>query len=451
MNVSYQTNDKASALLTITLVKADYQENVEKTLKKIRKDAQMPGFRKGMVPAGMIKKAYGPNVEIDEVNKLLGETINNYLQENKIQVLGEPLPNAEQKQIDFDAADEYVFLFDLALKPEVNVEVSADDKIPYYEITITDELVDQQINALAQRNGKNKSVGSYQDKDMVKGNLTELDENGQPKEGGLVVADALMLPTYFKNEDEKAKFEGAEKGSSVVLNIYNAWDGNGAEMSGLLKMSKEEAVNVKSDFSFEITELSRYEAASVDQDLFDSIYGPGVIASEDEFRSRITEDMKTQFASDADFKFFMDARKAIMEKVGQLEFSEPMVKRIMKVNNPDKDDKFIDDNYDQSIEALSWQFVRDELCTKLQVTVNDQDVMASARLAVRAQLAQYGIQGVSEATVENYAKEMLKNRQTVEELIGRCLNDKLGAALKEVVTLERQEISLEDFNKSLEA
>jgi len=452
MNVSLQNIDKVSALLTVDMVKADYQENVEKQLKKIRKDAQMPGFRKGMVPMGLVKKMYEKSVIADEVNKLLGDAINKYIQDNKVQMLGEPLPNENQQQLDFDTQDEFKFLFDIALAPAINVEVSANDKVPYYDVIVTDEMVDNQVNAYAQRGGSYEKGESYDaaQNDMVKGLLVELDEAGNEKEGGIRIESAVMMPSYMKLDDEKAKFAGIKPGETVKFNPNKAWEGNAPELASLLKMDREKAVKVTSDFNYTIEEITRYVPGEMNQELFDQVFGKDVVKSVDEFKQKVREVIAHQFKSNSDFKFLLDAKKVITDKVGKLEFSEPLMKRIMKTNNPDKDDKFVDENYEGTIEVLSWQLIRDVLVSQAGVKVEQSDILEEAKAATRAQFAQYGMLNVPEDMINNYASEMLKKRETVENLADRVIDGKLAQVLKEKVTLEHKDISAEDFGKMMQ-
>ena len=264
MNVSLQNIDKVSALLTVKLEKADYQEKVDKALKSFRQKAQMPGFRKGMIPMSLIKKMYGKSVLAEEVNKLLSETVSKYIQDNKVNILGEPLPNEDkQPAIDFDTMDEFEFLFDIALAPDFKVEVSADDKVDYYDIEVSDEMVNDQIKAYTQRNGKYEKVDAYADKDMLKGLLAELDEAGNTKEGGIQVEGAVMMPAYMKNDEQKAVFANAKVNDVLVFNPHTAWDGNPAELASLLKVDKEAAVEVKSNFSFQVEEITRFVGDTV--------------------------------------------------------------------------------------------------------------------------------------------------------------------------------------------
>ena len=452
MNVSLQNIDKVSALLTVDMVKADYQEKVDAQLKKIRKDAQMPGFRKGMVPMGLVKKMYEKSVIAEEVNKLLGDAINKYIQENKVQMLGEPLPNEAQQQLDFDKQDEFKFLFDIALAPTISFQLSAEDKVPYYDVVVTDEMVDKQVAAYAQRGGSYEKADSFDaaQNDMLKGLLCELDEAGNVKEDGIRVESAVMMPSYMKVDEEKAKFAGVKPGESVIFNPNKAWEGNAPELASLLKMDREKAVEVTSDFSYQVEEITRYMPGKMDQELFDQVFGKDVVKSEEEFKQKVREIIANQFKSNSDFKFLLDARKHIMEKVGKLEFSEKLMKRIMKTNNPDKDEKFVDENYDGSIEVLSWQLVRDVLLSQTGVKVEQNDIMEEAKAATRAQFAQYGMLNIPEDMVNNYAAEMLKKRETVDNLVERVIDTKLAEVLKQKVTLEHQDISAEDFGKMMQ-
>lgn len=448
MNVSLQNIDKVSALLAVKLEKADYQEKVDKALKHFRQNAQMPGFRKGMVPMSLVKKMYGKSALAEEVNKLLSETVYKYIQDNKINILGEPLPNEDkQPEIDFDTMEEFEFLFDIALAPEFKAEVSADDKVDYYTIDVTDEMVDNQVKMYAQRNGKYDKVDAYEDNDMLKGLLAELDEEGNTKEGGIQVEGATMMPTYMKNDEQKAIFAGAKVNDVIVFNPNTAWDGNAAELASLLKIDKDAAPEMKSDFSFQVEEITRFVPGELTQEIFDQVFGEGVVKSEEEFRAKVKEVIAHQFVADSDYKFLLDARKMLMEKVGKLEFPDALLKRIMRLNNQDKDEKFVEDNYDKSIEELTWHLIKEQLVKANDIKVEQEDVTNMAKEATRAQFAQYGMMSVPDDLLDNYAKEMLKKKETVEGLVNRVVETKLAAALKTQVSLENKNISAEEFNK----
>ena len=451
MNVSLQNIDKVSALLTVKLEKADYQEKVDKALKSFRQKAQMPGFRKGMIPMSLIKKMYGKSVLAEEVNKLLSETVFKYIQDNKVNILGEPLPNEDkQPAIDFDTMEEFEFLFDIALAPEFKAEVNADDKVDYYDIEVSDEMVDNQIKAYTQRNGKYEKVDAYADKDMLKGLLAELDENGNTKEGGIQVEGAVMMPAYMKNEEQKAIFANAKVNDVLVFNPHTAWDGNPAELASLLKVDKEAAVGVKSNFSFQVEEITRFVEGELNQEIFDQVFGEGTVKTEEEFRAKVKEVIAKQFVADSDYKFMLDLRKVLMDKVGKLEYPDALLKRIMRANNPDKDEKFVEENYDKSIEELTWHLIKEQLVKANDIKVEQQDIVNMAREATRAQFAQYGMLNIPDELVENYVKEMLKKKESVDGLVNRVVETKLTDAIKPQVTLVHKSISAADFNKMFE-
>ena len=451
MNISFEKVDNVNALLTLSLVKADYEENVNKALKDFRKKAQMPGFRPGQVPVGLLKKRFGAEITAEEVNKILGKELTQYIREQKINVLGEPLPNEEKTPaIDFDSQEEFTFVFDVALAPEFDAKISDKDELDFYDITVDDAMVDQQVQVYAQRAGQYSKVESYEDRDMVKGILAQLGEDGQPLEGGLQKEGAVMLPNYMKNDEEKAKFNGAKVNDVLVFNPAKAYDNSDVEISSLLGITKEQAAEVKSDFSYQITEITRFVPAEVNQELFDQILGEGKVSSEAEFRANIAESMQRDFAVDSDYKFTLDLRKYLTDRIGALQYPEEMLKRIMKQNNKDKDEAFVEENYAKSIEELKWHLIKEQLVAANEIKVNDDDVKAMAITATRFQFAQYGMTNIPDEYLEQYAKEMLKKPEQVNGLVERCIENKLTAALKNVVTLEHESTTLADFQKFFE-
>ena len=451
MNVSFQNIDKVSALLTVKLEKADYQEKVDKSLKTFRQKAQIPGFRKGMVPMSLVKKMYGKSVVAEEVNKLLSEKVYDYIKSNNINMLGEPMPNEEKQQvIDFDTMDDFEFVFDIALAPEFKAEVSSSDKVDYYTIEVTDAMVDNQVKAYTQRNGKYEQVAAYEDNDMLKGLIAELDENGNTKEGGIQVEGAVLMPSYMMNDEQKAIFANAKVNDVLVFNPNTAYDGHAAEIASLLKIEKEAAAEVKSDFSFQVEEITRFVSGELNQEIFDQVFGEGVVKTEEEFRAKIKESIAEQLVADSDYKFLIDARKMLMEKVGKLEFPDALLKRVMLLNNREKGEEFVAENYDKSIEELTWHLIKEQLVKDNEIKVEQEDVIKMAKEATKGQFAQYGMMTVPEDILENYAQEMLKKKENVDGLVGRVVEAKLATALKAKVTLNNKTVPMEEFNKMFE-
>lgn len=448
MKISFENPDKVNGLLTITVEEADYQASVEKTLKDYRKKANYPGFRPGMVPMGLIKKQYGTSAKMDAINKLIGEQIYKYMQDNKIQMLGEPLPSEKQEAQDLEKPAPYTFAFDIAVAPEFKIELNGHNKIDHYTIIVDDALIDRQVEMFTSRNGTYEKAESYEDNDMLKGDLRELDEKGNTKEDGITVEAASILPNYIKDEAQKALFNGAKLGDIITLNVSKAFE-NEAEIASLLKVERDRVKDIKSDFSYQITDIQRYKKHPVDQELFDSLFGKDTVKSEKEFREKIAEGLKEQLAVDADYKFILDVRAYCEKKVGKLEFPDALLKRIMLNNNKDKGEEFVEKNYEQSIKELTWHLIKEQLVADNQIKVNDEDVLNAAKETARVQFAQYGMNNVPDEYVENYAKEILKKRENVDGLVDRAVDIKLTDALKKVVKLNEKEISLDDFNKMM--
>ena len=451
MKISFENPDKVNGVLTLTVETPDFQERVDKTLKNYRKKANVPGFRPGMVPMGMIKKQFGEAVKAEEINKLIGEEIYKYVNDNKIKMLGEPMANEGQVPVDLSKDAPYEFKFDVAVAPEFKVELSDKDTLDYYTIKVDDELVNRQIDMFASRAGHYDKVEEYQANDMLKGDIRELDENGNTKEGGITVEGAVLMPEYIKVEDQKKLFDGAKLGDIITFNPKKAFPESDVEISSLLKMKKEEVAELTSDFSFQVTEISRFVKAEINQELFDSVYGKDEVKDEKSFREKIASGLSEQLANDGDYKFLVDVRKYLEDKVGALTYPDALLKRIMLNNNKDKGEKFVEDNYEQSIKELTWHLIREQLVEANKIKIDDNDIKETAKEAARAQFAQYGMTNVPEEYLDNYANEMLKKREYVDSLVDRSIDRKLTEALKKVVTLNQKEASLDEFNEMMKA
>ena len=448
MKISFDCADKINGLLTMTVEPADYQEAVEKTLKNYRKKAQVPGFRPGMVPMGMIKKQYGTAVKVEEVNRILGEKLYEYIQDNKIQMLGEPLPNQE-KQVpqDFEKDDELTFVFDIAVAPEFKAELSSNDKIDYYTIKVEDKLIDDQVQMYASQAGEFVKADVFSGNDTITGDLRELDESGNTKEGGIVTESGMVMPAYIKDEDQKKLFDGAKPGDIITFNPKKAYPDNDAEVAALLKVQKEDVKNLTADFSYQITEIRHFQPAPVDQKLFDRVFGEGTVTDEKAFREKIAETIAPQLQQNSDYKFLLDVRKYMEEKVGKLEFPEALLKRVMLQNNKDKGADYVENNFEGSIKELAWHLIKEQLVAANNIKVEDDDLKTVAKEAIRAQFAQYGMSNVPDDVLENYAAEQLKKRENIDNFVSRAIDLKLTETLKNVVKLNQKEVTLEEFNK----
>ena len=451
MKIAFDCADKINGVLTMTIEQADYQEKVEKTLKEYRKKAQVPGFRPGMVPMGMIKRQYGTAVKVDEVNRLLGEKLYEYIRENKIQMLGDPLPNTE-KQVaqDFEKEGDLTFVFDIAVAPEFEAKLSGKDKIAYYTIDVDDKLIGQQVEMYQSQAGEFVKADVFSGNDTITGDLRQLDENGNTLEGGITTQAGMVMPAYIKEESQKKLFDGCKTGDIITFNPKKAYPDNDAEVAALLKVKKEDVADLTADFSFQVTEIRHFQPAEVNQALFDRVFGEGNVKDEKEFREKIAEQLKAQFVGSSDYKFMLDVREHLEKKVGKLEFPEALLKRIMLNNNKDKGEDFVEKNFEASINELKWHLIKEQIVAAQKIEIKDEDLKAVAKNAMRAQFAQYGMSNVPDDVLENYAEEQLKKRENIDNFVDRAIDLKLTEVLKNVVKLDEKAISLDDFNKLLE-
>ena len=444
MNFTLKDQDATSARLVVSVQEADYTTLVEKTLKNIRQKANIPGFRPGMVPMGLIKKQYGTAVKAEEINKLLQTKIFEYIRENNIDILGEPLPDEEQQStLDLVNGKDFDFEFRIALAPKFDATLTKADNIVYSKIEPTEEMIDGQAKAYAQRCGEYKQMESYESGDMLKGALVE------NVEGGIEVKEAVMMPSYMMNDEQKALFEGKKVGDTNTFNPNFAFDGQAAELASLFMIEKDRAAEVKSDFNFTIKEITRFVASEINQTVFDAAYGKDTVKSEEEFRAKIKEEIASRFAVESDYKLLLDTRSYLMNRIGKLDYSESILKELMLANKEDKDATIDDETFQKSLDELTWHLIKEQLVKNAGIKIEEADILEAAKDATRAQFAQYGMGNVPDELLENYAMELVKQGKSKEMLVNRAIDVKLIGAIKEAATLNEESISVEEFNKKI--
>lgn len=451
MDTSLISVDSVNAILKIEVKKADYQVKVDEAVKTFRKKANVPGFRPGTVPVGMVKKMYGKSILADEVNKLVGEGIYNYIQENKLNILGEPLPNQEKQQpVDFAKEEDYEFFFDIALAPEIKLDLTKKDKMDYFKIAIDEELVQKQISSYKANYGKYETVEEdAKPTDLLKGEVVEL-ENGTPKAGGIAVEGAVLMPSYMKDEEEQAKFANVKREAQIVFNPGKAYDGNETEIASFLHIDKDAVEAIAPEFMFTVKEITRYKEADLDQALFDKVFGEGTVKTEAEFLDKIKESLSSQLAPDSDYKFLLDARALLENKVGDLTFPDAFLKRWLLTTGSEKTAESLDAEYPKILEDLKFHLIKERLAKDNDLKIEEADVRNVAMQAARVQFAQYGMVGMPDDVLANYANEMLKNKETSRNLVDKAMEEKIAACLKSLITLNEKEISLDEFKKFFE-
>ena len=449
MNVTKNQIDDLNATIKIQLDKEDYATRVSDALKDYQKKAVIDGFRKGKTPFGIIKKMYGKAVLIEEINKLIGESLSNYIQENDLNILGEPLPSeTEQKELNLDE-ENFEFVYDIALAPVMNVKLSKREKVPYYIIKVDDEMIDKQIESICKSNGELTPVDTIEGSEYVKGELIELGEDGKPKEGGIHVEDASLSVEHMKDEEQVKVFTGKQAGNEVIFNPSKAYP-NKTDYAALLQISKEEAEHVTSDFCFIISEIKRYVEAEVNQALFDKVYGEGNVKSVEEFRARVKEDLAKQFKAHSEYRLTVDARDKMLKKNEDVVLPEAFLKRWMLATNKELTQEAVDKDFDSYRDEFKWQLIKGDMIKENNIKVEDEDMKVVGREVAAAQLQQYGLYGLSDEQLDGFAVRLLENEKQRASLYDRALENKIFSVIKEGVKLEEQEISMEDFGKLFE-
>ena len=430
-----------TAVITMTVEPADYQEKVQKELIEIRKKANLPGFRPGMAPKGMLQKMYGKSILAEVINKVIGEGLNNYLEEQKLNLLGDPLPNEElTPQMDLDTQDTFVFAFDIAVAPEFDANLNGKNKLTHYTITVTDEMVDNQVKSYAQRFGEYVQAEVVEEGDVVKGLLTEQKENGIVKENG------MLTPAYMSDKEQAKLFAGAKVGDVITFNPTKAYNSS-VEVSSMLGISKEEAEALTSEFTLEIQGITRHQAAEVNGELFAKVYGENNVADEADFRARIKAEIEENMAEDADYKFGLDAKEAVMKKMAKVAFPEAFLKRWVKATNEKITEEELEKDFPAMVDELRWHLAKDQLLKHYNIQVEKEDVEAYAKKVAKMQFMQYGMMHVEDQFLANYAEQILKDEKQLRGIVERVADEKVYAALKGAAKIEEKEISHADFGK----
>lgn len=450
MNISRENIDELNAILTVSVDKNDYEATVSDVLKNYRKKANMPGFRPGMVPAGLIKKMYGKAILAEEVNKILSKALTDYIHTEKLNVLGEPLPNEEkQPVIDWETQTDYSFVFDVAMAPDFEVKLDSETTLPYYNIAASEEMVIKQFDAYTSRLGENKVVDSVEEKDTVRGDFVQLNEDGSELENGIKSEKVVIAVDLMKDEEIKNSILGKMAGDVVVFDPVKAY-GNAHEVGHMLNISHEEAKNISGNFSFTIIEVLRFEKAEPTQEFFNQIYGEdsGITSGED-FKARIKKELEENFVYSSNYKFALDSREGLLKNI-QFDLPEAFLKRWILATNEKMTQEQLEADFDHFMVDLKWQLIKDKIIKDNELKINEEDVRALAKEMALVQFRQYGLNNVGDEHLENYASHMLKNEEERRKLVSRKQEDVIIAAIKDKVTLDIKEIGYEEFNKMLE-
>ena len=450
MNITRENIDELNGLIRVSIEKADYETSVEDVLKDYRKKVNMPGFRPGKVPAGLVKKMYGKAALVDEVNKILTQELSKYLANEKLNLLGEPLPNEEkQKDIDWDKDSDFEFIFDIGFAPEIKVNLDKRSKYTFYKIAVSDEMVNDQVKAYTSRFGKSESTDVVEAEGTVRGNIVQLNADGNVKEDGASVEMALISIDVIKDEEIKKNFVGKKVDDEVVFDIKKAYPNN-TEIGYLLNISKEEAAAIEGDFKITIKEINKFVEAEINEDLFKEVYGEETeIKDEAAFRTQVKTEIEAAYIPSSDYKFANDARDTLVEKT-TMEFPLEFLKRWLKATNKELTAEQIDSDFNLFITDLKWQVIKEEIIKENELKVEEAEVLDLAKDVAAAQFRQYGMFNVPEEHLEGFVQQMMSKEEDRNRLYSKKMEDKIMEVIKSKVNVAEKEVSREEFDKLFE-
>ncbi|MDE7463147.1 MAG: trigger factor [Muribaculaceae bacterium] len=443
MNVNYAKLDNVTGEITVTLEEKDYASKVEKTLKDISKNRPEPGFRPGHTPMGLLRKKYGQAVKYDVINKEVGEAVYNYIRDEKLRVLGNPVP-VKNDDFNLENAD-FEFKFKVGVAPEIDTHVNKDLHVPYYTITVTEEMVDNEDKQFRQRFGTQVSGEAVEPNALVKGVLTELDENGEPKAEGIVVENGILAPSYFKDKAQEALFDGKKVGETVVFNPAATCEGNETELSSMLNIDKADTANHHGDFKMEIKDIIVVKPAELNQEYFDGLFGKDKVHNEEEYRAALKDMIANALKNDSFYRFTIDAKNDIVKAVGEIELPVEVLQDYLMQS----DAKFTPENVAESFAAmrpqLEWDLIAEAIAKQFEIKIEEEDLLNLAKATAQQQFAQYGMANVPEETLEKYAKEILADEKSRRRLADQALDFKIFNTVRENVTLDDKDVTIDEF------
>ncbi len=448
MNVTLDKTDNVSGVLTISLVEEDYQAEVKKQLAALGRRRPIKGFRPGHVPASLLMKHYGGQVTAEVVDDIVSRELYNYIHNNNLDLLGEPMLSKDTK-VDMMYEKDFAFKFELGFAPEFDIKLDKRVKVPYYNIEVSKEMVDDQDSAYKKRFGTQVPGEESTEDALIRGTLVELNEDGSVKDGGISVERTIVSPKYLKDEDEKKKLIGLKVNDEVVINPYKGAGGNITELAAMLAVDKDQA-DVKSDFNFKVDEILVNKDAEHGQEFYDMVFGKDVAKTEDEYYEKVKEMLAGQLKSDSNYRFTIDAEKVLVKKVGDLELPDEFLKRYLTSINKETEPTKIEEEYPRTREEIVWQLIKEKVAKNYDVKIEKEDQMRLAKIYAAQQFAQYGIGNVPEETLERYASDIMENKDYAKEINRRAFEDKVFATIRDNVSLTEKTVTVEEFNKLFE-
>lgn len=445
MNISRENIDELNVVVTVKVDKTDYAETVEKSIKDYRKKVNLNGFRPGNAPLGLVKKMYGKAILWDELNRIVSKNLMEYIKNEKIDFLGEPLPSTSQKaDIDLDNKEEFTFTFDLGLKPAIDLKLSKKDKLPFYNIIVSDEMINSAIESNSYRFGKTVETDNVEEKDLVKGTFEQLAEDGNVLEGGIKTEDALFAVDRINEESIRALVIGAKKGDIIDFDITKAFTNN-TDRAQMLRITAAQSESLTGNFRLTLTSISRHQPAETNQELFDIIYGKGVVNSIDEYKAKIKEEFQKELAIQSNFKFIIDAKDKLIDKT-DMKLPDEFLKRWIVVANEKTTAEDVEKSYPEMRKEFAWQLIKGKIATDNNIVISDNDLLDAAKEQISSQFRQYGLSTLPDEQLTEFAKQSLSKEDERQHLHDRKLDEKIAAWLKETVKVDEKDVTTQEFN-----
>ncbi|MDE5844295.1 MAG: trigger factor [Muribaculaceae bacterium] len=448
MNVTLEKLNDLTAKIIVNVEENDYKEKLNKDLKQIAKTHDFPGFRKGHVPFSQVERRFGKAVKSDIINQEVFNKVIEYLKENKINILGEPLP-IEIKEVSLDQKD-YTFEYEVGLTPEVKIDLESL-KIPFYQIKVTDEMVEDQDKALRERFGAQIPGETVEDNALVKGAIMELNPDGSVKESedAIQVIDGIVAPSYFTDKEQTKLFLGKKVGDKVVFNPAKTCNGNPVELASMLHLDKDKAASVTGDFELAISEIIVVRPAEHNEEFFKNVFGEEV-KDEETYNKNLREMIAAQLAPNSEGLFRYQAEKEIIEKFGKFELPAEFLKKWLVARNEELNAENIDTEYERLVPAFKWELIKGDICSKNDIKVEEPELLAFAKQMAMRQFAQYGMTNLSEDIFEDYAKRMINDSKTRNQIVEQVVDNKMYNAIKAKAQVKNKEVSLDEFKKVAE-
>jgi trigger factor len=444
MDITKEQVDNLNAIVRIKLTAEDYEPKVEKALKDYSKKVSMPGFRPGKVPFSMVKKMYGKSVMAEEINKMLSDSLYNYLNDNKIEILGNPLPRNEGN-IDWDNQKEFEFAYDLGLVPQFDLKLDSKKSFEQYQIKVEDKDIQQQIDDISRRYGKLTSPESIEENDIVYVDFSELDESGAEKENGLKHTSTIIL-SRIKSDDLKGKLTGSKVDNHLTVNTKDLSD-NPTDLASMLGVDKSVAENLTADFLMTIKNISRIEPHAMDQELFDKVFGEGKVTTEEEFRNKVKQEIQGMYQNDIDSRLFNDISKDLIE-TANISLPDEFLKRWMQtVSEKPVTMEEIEQDYEKYTQAMKWQLIENKLIKDNDIQVSAEEATEFTKALIRDQYARYGQINVDDEELTQQAKRILGNKEEVKRIYDRLYDKRLMDLFKSTFKFKEKEITPEEFFK----